>query len=401
MSAGWLRSIAFWFQDAGAAISSAVKCLSMVSFWIKAAPPGASRYAVLTGAMKLAWHQFTNEVHGSYGRRRGIKPALYVSHRLLYSTTPETPQLYLAVRTSLKPSLPERYKAVWDDEKLSPYTTRIVAFIDILGWREIVANSLKEPGRASTILESLLRSVFEGLKIQGGFKSWDYQAAAFSDSIIISVNGEAGSIGVILHVVEHMTNAALLNGWLLRGGITYGPMFHSGPIAFGPALTEAYELESRLAIYPRIIVDDELAMQINGALIAQFSSESECWTLENFRQDFDGVWYFDYFRGIALLSRNRATPVRGLIPEHHEFRFSAISKIAANAISQFANNPYILKKYVWVVLSYNVAAVERESQTIAIEGIDSGIVQEFREAGLWPIDYGENAGTPAPRAELT
>lgn len=42
----------------------------------------------------------------------------------------------------------------------------------------------------------------------------------------------------------------------MRGAITHGKIYHHVPMLFGSAYQKAYELESKLAVYPRIIIDD-------------------------------------------------------------------------------------------------------------------------------------------------
>lgn len=50
-----------------------------------------------------------------------------------------------------------------------------------------------------------------------------------------------------------LSRLLMKRGIFIRGGITDGPMFHSGSMAFGPALTAAYDLENRSAVTPRIV----------------------------------------------------------------------------------------------------------------------------------------------------
>lgn len=49
-----------------------------------------------------------------------------------------------------------------------------------------------------------------------------------------------------------------LYGFFFRGGVTIGDLFHDGHIVFGPALNQAYDLESKKAVYPRAILDPDL-----------------------------------------------------------------------------------------------------------------------------------------------
>lgn len=41
----------------------------------------------------------------------------------------------------------------------------------------------------------------------------------------------------------------------MRGAVTVGAIHHDQHIVFGPALNRAYELESKVAFYPRILID--------------------------------------------------------------------------------------------------------------------------------------------------
>lgn len=46
-------------------------------------------------------------------------------------------------------------------------------------------------------------------------------------------------------------------GCLIRGGIATGSLYHAKGVVYGPALLEAYELESQFAQQPRIILSEE------------------------------------------------------------------------------------------------------------------------------------------------
>lgn len=48
-------------------------------------------------------------------------------------------------------------------------------------------------------------------------------------------------------------------GFLVRGGITIGPLYHDSNIVFGPALVRAATIEKDLARFPRVVLDSECA----------------------------------------------------------------------------------------------------------------------------------------------
>ena len=59
----------------------------------------------------------------------------------------------------------------------------------------------------------------------------------------------------LIELVQDIARWSLLSGFLIRGGITIGKLYHNATqgVVFGEALVEAYNLESKDAIYPRVI----------------------------------------------------------------------------------------------------------------------------------------------------
>ena len=51
---------------------------------------------------------------------------------------------------------------------------------------------------------------------------------------------------------------AASQGVWVRGGVTVGNILHDDDVVFGPALNRAYELESKVAKFPRIVLDVEI-----------------------------------------------------------------------------------------------------------------------------------------------
>ncbi|PDZ55088.1 hypothetical protein CON15_23105 [Bacillus cereus] len=61
---------------------------------------------------------------------------------------------------------------------------------------------------------------------------------------------------MLLLVVVHIQLEMMRKGILMRGGLAVGLLCHNDNIVYGPAMVEAYELESKLAIYPRVVVKE-------------------------------------------------------------------------------------------------------------------------------------------------
>jgi len=87
----------------------------------------------------------------------------------------------------------------------------------------------------------------------------------------------------------------------LRGAITIGPGVEIDQTFYGPALSEAYHLESEVAKHPRILVSDEVLAFLRGA--QHFSKDSKVSAATQrlaaashgyICQDVDGCWMVDF-----------------------------------------------------------------------------------------------------------
>jgi hypothetical protein len=105
---------------------------------------------------------------------------------------------------------------------------------------------------------------------------------------LVDMHGSAVGIYQALMSVRSIANAVAHRArqfeCLIRGAVTSGPLYHSGGIVFGQGLVKAYEMESQMAKYPRIIVDDNLLI---GTTVG---SDSEA----SMFPDTDGRWCIDY-----------------------------------------------------------------------------------------------------------
>ncbi|WP_026451440.1 hypothetical protein [Aequorivita capsosiphonis] len=180
------------------------------------------------------------------------------------------------------------------------YEYRICCFIDILGFSNHINSTIDEDEkdvvekinnikRVIDIAESILIEYDSGL-------STSKMVTQFSDSFVVSFKIEERSevfysILDFLHIAFEFAN----KGYLTRGGISVGKLLHTDKYVFGPALVSAYKLESKIANFPRIILDPDVMEVAKNFPLRINSSEEEMESLMGcLNLDSDGYYYIDY-----------------------------------------------------------------------------------------------------------
>lgn len=191
-----------------------------------------------------------------------------------------------------------------DIEIYSDWCYYLVAFLDVLGQKEIFAK-LSEIRTIEEIDDGIKKDISENLyyleqlrkNLESYFNDYTSKEASsvrvdepckekfdqmrkaeiyfqyFSDSLIafvplefrsfysVTVNGVWGVLGAC----ESAVLGSLAVEHAVRGGIEicWGTRLKTGEI-YGPALSKAYHLESKVAGYPRIVIGDELWNYLNS-----------------------------------------------------------------------------------------------------------------------------------------
>ena len=235
------------------------------------------------------------------------------------------------------------------------YEKGVLTFLDILGFREIVSN--RKPDEIEEILNLLA-------KVSGVDEKREYQHApsvlAFSDSIVrVATIGskEKNTFSMnqlffeLLHVL-HIQGELVFRGIFLRGAITVGDVAVSSTAVFGPAFIEAYDLESKLALYPRIIIsptavsalEEHSSMRMKGHSI----DDEKSIVREILRKGSDGIWFVDYLRAFESELDTPETYYEMLVKHRDSIKeYGANPKLA----------PSVLGKYAWLA-SYHNRCVE-------------------------------------------
>ena len=149
---------------------------------------------------------------------------------------------------------------VIDTDLVNNYPTKYVAFLDLLGFRELVKRSgadVLERHRLVEALKLVRDTLCENRPI-------DFRFTYFSDCIVISAVHSPHALWQLFQSVELLTCNLLQYDILLRGGLTVGQTHHSRDFVFGTAVTEAYELECKLAVNPLVLLSPAVVQEVEA-----------------------------------------------------------------------------------------------------------------------------------------
>lgn len=162
------------------------------------------------------------------------------------------------------------------------YPERIVAFIDILGFSALVKRIGEDPAIHKKLQDALNRIKAAKGAPDISTSPEKLAVSVFSDSIVISAAEE--NYHSVVWAAIHLQCDLLAMGVLVRGGISSGKTVHSDEMLYGEGMIKAYELESKTAIYPRVVIDPKLLARIPDSYRSTF-----------FNVDADGLSFIDPF----------------------------------------------------------------------------------------------------------
>jgi hypothetical protein len=143
-----------------------------------------------------------------------------------------------------------------------PYPYRITTFIDILGWTSDV-KALEAGHPIFTPMDGVLSRIakckadIDRVRNEGRGRH-GARMIAFSDCLLLSYDEGPGAAARALADAAFLAHVMLRGGFLPRGAITLGPLYHTDTAVFGGAFLDAYELERKDAINPRILISHDV-----------------------------------------------------------------------------------------------------------------------------------------------
>lgn len=253
------------------------------------------------------------------------------------------------------------------------YHKALVFFIDILGSQN--RSNFEELLEINTIFHNELE---KNQKMDKDYNVTQRHIYTFSDcSYIIydfkeGVDEDKKDVGHLifqaLYNTEQLIQKLLRGNFICRGGVAYGDVYYEEgrSLIFGDAINRAYQLESKEAKYPRIVVDDFVAeklIEFNEKLLKSAKEKLEghpSFLIENMKQtngniilrdeNYDNRYHlnylnsvkqgFNYSQSIELIESLKQIADEEI--EKHKVNYSDDDKVKEN-------KEKIIEKYKWLL----------------------------------------------------
>lgn len=130
------------------------------------------------------------------------------------------------------------------------------AFLDVIGYKNYLENDI------STNSLSFKDKLQDAFQVFNDINAAQFHHKSISDSIFLSCTAEDPTDFLML--LKKIFVSFAHKGILIRGGVSYNRHFENQNITYSLALTEAYNLESSMAIFPRILIHQSIIEKLKN-----------------------------------------------------------------------------------------------------------------------------------------
>ncbi|MBG9792483.1 hypothetical protein ABD76_08225 [Paenibacillus dendritiformis] len=125
------------------------------------------------------------------------------------------------------------------------------ALLDVLGYRQLLEEDRKN---ASLDFKENLNCA---LRIFEELNDAIFKVQAISDTIIITCTHHSHFLE-FLDILKRVFLSFLSNNLFVRGAVAYSRHYQNNHMTYSHAVARAYELEQHFAVYPRIVIDENI-----------------------------------------------------------------------------------------------------------------------------------------------
>jgi hypothetical protein len=228
------------------------------------------------------------------------------------------------------------------------YQNRYCAFVDILAFRQLVAEQGVDD------LHRILATLHSPFSMGGELVSdddlrQDFHAQSISDAVAVSVLPTPTGLRVLFQSLKVLSVELLSKGYFARGAIVKGRLYHDEKMIFGEALHAAYDLECTVVTYPRIMIRSDVVSEARQTpALKEYLVQAE-----------DGPFFLHILRDMydELLSS-----------PHLHYVYEQMKKILEEKYARSFDTPKHFAKVKWFAKYWN-ANVPDEVSTLRIAGV--------------------------------
>jgi len=218
-------------------------------------------------------------------------------------------------------------------EMKDQYNEKIIAFLDILGFRRLVCRSKCEAVEIIRKIDGAIAHVIDVVKSE---TEGAVSIKLFSDCFCVSC--EVSDLDKMVRELCFLQLFLATGGIFIKGGLSKGSHFDNDRIIFSEGLINAYELQEHDK-YPRVIVDDFLIQKMTTETHRDYGDE----LVDYLSVAPDGKYFLDYLH--SLREGELINELDDLIAMHKQ----AIVKQVKDNYSDYK----VIEKYRWLAEYHN------------------------------------------------
>jgi len=240
----------------------------------------------------------------------------------------------------------------------------IVAFLDILGFKELVQNSVhsKDPTDTEIIIGNIQSALKDALKNIETGENKDLNLIkykVFSDCTCLSTptfhgkDNEASNLCTFITMIKGYTFNLIRKNIYLRGGISAGYHYEDNYMIFSDGLIKAHHLEKKEALYPRTILDEDLVQRFKRLWVDQKDIILDFNVQTRLITDEKGITFINPFNLMQSMDKQTLKDINAqhskkkLKKIDNKFNRERLEDIEGKII-KYKDNKCVLPKYEWL-----------------------------------------------------
>lgn len=221
------------------------------------------------------------------------------------------------------------------------------AFLDVLGFSERIRASHKNKS-ADRLLQEF-HAIFKKRisRLESDVDESLLYFKSFSDNVLLAhprfSEDMESEFGFILWSISEYQFEMALQGFFIRGGLSVGPLFVDDNSVYGEALIDAYHLESKVAIYPIVVLCDN-TMKLVDKHVGYYHGEAAP-QVRDVLVNADGRYFINYLSECILPTDDGDSVDINSLQKHKDQ--------IESALAQYGGQPAVFAKFSWLAAYHN------------------------------------------------